>query len=38
MLTVGQPFNLGLLELENDETQQHAVWSLYVELPTRIVE
>ncbi|MBE0670816.1 MAG: hypothetical protein IH588_09525 [Anaerolineales bacterium] len=35
-LTVGLPFNLGSLELENDEAQQHAAWSLYVELSTRI--
>ncbi len=35
-LTIGLPFNLGSLELEPDETQQHAAWSLYVELSTRI--
>ncbi|MBI5295601.1 MAG: hypothetical protein HY869_09010 [Chloroflexi bacterium] len=35
-LTVGLPFNLGSLELENDEVQQRAAWSLYVELSTRI--
>lgn len=35
-LTVGLPFNLGSLELENDEAQQRAAWSLYVELSTRI--
>ena len=35
-LTVGLPFNLGSLELENDEAQRRAAWSLYVELSTRI--
>lgn len=35
-LTVGLPFNLGSLELENDVVQQHAAWALYVELSTRI--
>lgn len=35
-LTVGLPFNLGSLEFENDEAQQKAAWSLYVELSTRI--
>ena len=35
-LTVGLPFNLGSLEFENDEAQQSAAWSLYVELSTRI--
>lgn len=35
-LTVGLPFNLGSLELQNDEAQQRAAWSLYVELSTRI--
>ncbi|MFZ5910794.1 MAG: hypothetical protein ACOYYU_12335 [Chloroflexota bacterium] len=35
-LTVGLPFNLGSLELENDEAQQRAAWALYVELSTRI--
>jgi hypothetical protein len=35
-LTVGLPFNLGSLELENDEAQQHAAWAMYVELSTRI--
>lgn len=35
-LTVGLPFNLGSLELENDEVQQRAAWALYVELSTRI--
>ena len=35
-LTVGLPFNLGSIELENDEAQQRAAWSLYVELSTRI--
>lgn len=35
-LTVGLPFNLGSLELENDEVQQRAAWELYVELSTRI--
>jgi len=35
-LTVGLPFNLGSLVLENDEAQQRAAWSLYVELSTRI--
>jgi len=35
-LTVGLPFNLGSLELENDQAQQRAAWSLYVELSTRI--
>ena len=35
-LTVGLPFNLGSLELENDEAQMRAAWSLYVELSTRI--
>ncbi len=35
-LIVGLPFNLGSLELENDEAQQRAAWSLYVELSTRI--
>lgn len=35
-LKVGLPFNLGSLEFENDETQQRAAWSLYVELSTRI--
>jgi len=34
--TVGLPFNLGQLEFENDEAQQKAAWSLYVELSTRI--
>ena len=35
-LVVGLPFNLGSLEIENDESQQRAAWSLYVELSTRI--
>lgn len=35
-LIVGLPFNLGSLEFENDENQQRAAWSLYVELSTRI--
>lgn len=35
-LKVGLPFNLGSLELENDEVQMRAAWSLYVELSTRI--
>lgn len=35
-LTVGLPFDLGSLEFENDEAQQKAAWSLYVELSTRI--
>jgi hypothetical protein len=35
-MTVGLPFNLGSLELENDEAQQRAAWALYVELSTRI--
>lgn len=35
-LTVGLPFNLGSLEFQNDEAQQKAAWSLYVELSTRI--
>lgn len=35
-LSVGLPFNLGSLEFENDESQQRAAWSLYVELSTRI--
>jgi hypothetical protein len=35
-LTVGLPFNLGSLEIENDEVQQRAAWGLYVELSTRI--
>ena len=35
-LTVGLPFNLGSLELENDEAQQRAAWAMYVELSTRI--
>jgi len=35
-LSVGLPFNLGSLELENDEAQMRAAWSLYVELSTRI--
>lgn len=35
-LAVGLPFNLGSLELENDEAQMRAAWSLYVELSTRI--
>ncbi len=35
-LTVGLPFNLGSLELVNDEAQQKAAWSLFVELSTRI--
>lgn len=35
-LSIGLPFNLGSLELENDEAQQRAAWSLYVELSTRI--
>lgn len=35
-LTIGLPFNLGSLEFENDEAQQRAAWSLYVELSTRI--
>jgi hypothetical protein len=35
-LTVGLPFNLGSLELQNDEAQQRAAWALYVELSTRI--
>lgn len=35
-LTVGLPFNLGSLDFENDEVQQRAAWSLYVELSTRI--
>jgi hypothetical protein len=35
-LTVGLPFDLGSIEFENDEVQQRAAWSLYVELSTRI--
>lgn len=35
-LTVGLPFNLGSIELENNEVQQRAAWELYVELSTRI--
>ena len=35
-LSIGLPFNLGQLEFENDEAQQRAAWSLYVELSTRI--
>ncbi len=35
-LAIGLPFNLGQLEFENDEVQQKAAWSLYVELSTRI--
>jgi hypothetical protein len=35
-LTVGLPFNLGSLELQNDEAQQRAAWAMYVELSTRI--
>jgi len=35
-LTIGLPFSLGQLEFENDEAQQRAAWSLYVELSTRI--
>lgn len=35
-LSVGLPFGLGSLEFENDEAQQRAAWSLYVELSTRI--
>jgi hypothetical protein len=35
-LVVGLPFSLGSLELQNDEVQQRAAWSLYVELSTRI--
>ncbi len=35
-LSIGLPFNLGQLEFENDEGQQKAAWSLYVELSTRI--
>jgi hypothetical protein len=35
-LKVGLPFDLGELELEPNETQQRAAWSLYVELMTRI--
>lgn len=35
-LSVGLPFNLGSIEFENDEAQQRAAWSLYVELSTRI--
>ena len=35
-LSVGLPFNLGSLEFVNDEAQQRAAWSLYVELSTRI--
>jgi hypothetical protein len=35
-LTVGLPFNLGSIDLENDEAQQRAAWALYVELSTRI--
>jgi len=35
-LTVGLPFNLGSLEFQDDESQQKAAWSLYVELSTRI--
>jgi hypothetical protein len=35
-LTVGLPFNLGSLELQNDEVQQRAAWALYVEPSTRI--
>jgi len=35
-LSVGLPFGLGSLDFENDEAQQRAAWSLYVELSTRI--
>ena len=35
-LTVSLPFNLGSLDLENDEVQRRAAWALYVELSTRI--
>jgi hypothetical protein len=35
-LSVSLPFELGKLELEPDEVQQRAAWSLYVELVTRI--
>lgn len=35
-LTVGLPFDLGSLQFENDDSQQKAAWSMYVELSTRI--
>jgi hypothetical protein len=35
-LSIGLPFNMGSIEFENDEAQQRAAWSLYVELSTRI--
>jgi hypothetical protein len=35
-LTVGLPFGLGSLELEDDASQRRAAWSMYVELSTRI--
>lgn len=35
-LTIGLPFNLGSIDLENDEAQQRAAWALYLELSTRI--
>lgn len=35
-LKVRLPFGLGEIEFENDESQQRAAWSLYVELSTRI--
>ena len=35
-LTIGLPFGLGQLELEANEVEQRAVWSLYVQLMTRV--
>lgn len=35
-LSVGLPFGLGSLELEANEAEQRAAWSLYVELTTRV--
>jgi hypothetical protein len=34
-LSIGLPFNLGQIEFEPDETQQHAAWELFVETCTR---
>lgn len=35
-LSVGLPFGIGTIELEEDETQQRAAWALYVEMMTRV--
>lgn len=35
-LSIGLPFGIGQIELEEDETQQRAAWAVYVELMTRV--